>query len=491
MSATGTRQKLLHEMATDVLVAKKLHGQVAAIQSDLQWFGTALPHTTLVALLEFAAVPDKWIAFLLKFLRAPLNMGDGKGVRERERGIPMAHSLSLFFGELVLAFMDLAVNKEADGVLLYRLHDDLFLWGEPEKVAKAWQTMQRFAALMGLQFNAKKTGSVYFAASDQRDPNIEAILPDGKVSIGFLKLNKDAEWEVDRPAVDEHAYQLLKQLKQCDSVFSWIQTWNSCIGRFFVKSFGEPANVFGEAHVEEILETHRHIQSILFADDGGLQGQNYMDHLKIMISKRHGIPKDDIPDGFLALPEHLGGLGVTNPFGPFLHLCHASDKGPSNLMDDYLSNDEATYNELKDSFMAEKPVVRRQRLDRMFPRDEDDEDNADDRPDPNEFMTFEDWISYREACHGELGRVKRTLRRRIAPALNLDEEIRNVIAKGMDGDLAAYPDSWSPDLKWTVITHHDELMERFGRLQIAERNFLPLSVIKMLQEQRVSWQMAL
>jgi hypothetical protein len=77
--------------------------------------------------------------------------------------------------------------------------------------------------------------------------------------------------------VDAHVAQLQKQLANCDSILSWIQTWNSCIDRFFSHTFGEPAFCFGRQHVDSILSTHKRIQSALFGTS------NVTSHLMSMI----------------------------------------------------------------------------------------------------------------------------------------------------------------------------------------------------------------
>jgi hypothetical protein len=59
----GTRQMLLRQIAADVIVRRALHGDVAVVQSDLQWYATGLPHSTLFAVLRFWGVPEDWIEF--------------------------------------------------------------------------------------------------------------------------------------------------------------------------------------------------------------------------------------------------------------------------------------------------------------------------------------------------------------------------------------------------------------------------------------------
>ncbi|KAK2059035.1 hypothetical protein LY76DRAFT_605043 [Colletotrichum caudatum] len=232
--------------------------------------GQSNPKTLVV---RFFGFPDNLVAFYKKVLEAPLNLGpsseslSANKPRNRRRGMPMARAPEKLIGELVLFVTDLAANQET-GLQLYRLHDDLWVAGAPADTAKAWAAMQRFARVMGLEFNAKKTGSVYYLTRDglQRDETIAAELPDGKVSVGHLMLDpRSGKWAIDRENVAEHVAQLKKQLAESRRVLDWVRTWNGCISRFFGHTFGEPAFCFGREHVESALETYQKIQRDIFA----------------------------------------------------------------------------------------------------------------------------------------------------------------------------------------------------------------------------------
>ena len=90
------------------------------------------------------------------------------------------------------------MNQEAN-MLIYRLHDDLWLCGELEKCVKAWTTMKRCAKILGLEFNSSKTGSAYLVDDADKDPGIQAALPEGRVILGFSELNFLSEkWIIDQ-----------------------------------------------------------------------------------------------------------------------------------------------------------------------------------------------------------------------------------------------------------------------------------------------------
>jgi len=154
----NVKQQLLRKIVTETFFRRHFYGEAAVIQSDLQWFATSIPHSTVFAILQFIGFPQEWIQFFQKYLETPLNMdsafeGHEKvGPRKRRRGIPIAHASEKLLGELILFFMDLAVNEKT-GLLLYRLHDDIWLSGEPQKCAQAWEVMQKFAKITGLEFN--------------------------------------------------------------------------------------------------------------------------------------------------------------------------------------------------------------------------------------------------------------------------------------------------------------------------------------------------
>ena len=108
--------------------------------------------------------------------------GEGQGRR-------LAAFARALCGEAVLSGMDVAVNKRAGGLFLYRIHDDLWLWdADSTKVARGWEEMQAYAKLVGLTFNQPKTGaiSVTVAADGALEPQQVPGLPTGDIRWGFL-----------------------------------------------------------------------------------------------------------------------------------------------------------------------------------------------------------------------------------------------------------------------------------------------------------------
>jgi hypothetical protein len=343
-SGLAIRQLLLQQIATNVIINRALHGSVAVVQSDLQWYASGLPHSTLFAVLRFWGITEEWITFFKKFAEAPLRMDPtpGKDVRTRKRGIPITDAFEKLFGESVLWCMDVAVNRLCSTTLI-RFHDDLWLCGEPSLCAKAWETIQNFVKVLGLDINTKKTGSVYISDSN-KDSTIASKLPEGPVCMGMLQLSETGDWTLDQKQVSAHVRQLRKQLGESQSIIGWVQIWNACVGKFFKNAFGRPANCFGQAHVDSILNTFAEMQRDLFEEHNG----SVTEYLREQIHQRFDVK--DIPDAFFFALEELGGLGLQSPFVPFYVLKDQLMKNPLDRIVAFLEAEKAKYKEFREAF---------------------------------------------------------------------------------------------------------------------------------------------
>ncbi|KAL9108514.1 MAG: hypothetical protein Q9227_006729 [Pyrenula ochraceoflavens] len=523
-SPKDIKQLLLRTLATEVLIRRSLDGEVAVVQSDFQWFATGIAHTSIFAVLRFLGFQEEWISFFKKALEPPLDMLTGEPVRIRKRGLPMAHVFEKFIGEIVLFFMDLAVNQESR-MLLYRFHDDLWLCGSPARCAKAWQSMERFAKVMGLEFNKHKTGSVYLSNRKSKDSKIAQILPEGPVSMNFLTLDANSgQWVINQEHVQEHVGQLQKQLVGSKSVLEWIKTWNSCIGRFFSYTFGEAANCFGRGHLDTILQTHQKMQAFLFK---GTKSSNAVtEHLKSMILSRFNV--SDIPDSFLLAHESLGGLALRNPFIPLFLVRDTLIVDPQLRIQSFFEEEQKEYQNAKTDFESQTKQQRWRRYREVYPKEDEEADRApgiDEEPsastvvDPGKpstssrrllwenaqsFWSFEEFIQWRECSSGPLYRAYQQLMAQpekedivLAPEVERAwKELQGVGgstpftfgSSGAGGDVADKVDS---EAAWTVQYHADEMFEKFGGIQVLDMSFLPLGVLKALKSRKVTWQMVL
>ncbi|KAL2816514.1 hypothetical protein BJX63DRAFT_387564 [Aspergillus granulosus] len=473
------KQRLLRKIATETLVQRYIYGEAAVVQSDLRWYATGLPHSTIFAVMSYIGFSEDWISFFRKYLASPLNMdksSEGRtpvGPQIRQRGVPMAHSSEKFIGELILFFMDLAVNSTT-GLLLYRLHDDLWLCGEPGKCAQAWEVMNSFAKVTGLEFNLSKTGSVYLA--DTVDPMIESRLPKGPVTFGFLALDPSGAWVIDQKQVDAHVKQLKTQLDKCESVMAWIRTWNSCIGRFFKNTFGQPAMCFGQRHVDMILATYKAMQDSLFGDGAGTVTQ----HLRKMIASRFGV--SDIPDALLYYPEELGGLGLRNPaISPFL-VRNSLEPSPLKYISDFQQNEKDQYLQLKKNFGELSQTERTNRFTNLMGNNT----HFDSRNDKDTFMSFEEWSRFRWVQNAIFRQLYRKLQEVPDPkGIQYTNEVSNAVRQALPTN------SLDDEQRWVLQMYAPEVLKNYGGVSLVDKKYLPVGVMAMVKEKRVKWQMVL
>ncbi|KAL8992579.1 MAG: hypothetical protein Q9169_006988 [Polycauliona sp. 2 TL-2023] len=471
------RQQLLLQIASELLVHRAQHGDVAIVQSDIQWFYTSLSHSTIFTVLRYFGMPETWMTFFKKYLETPLKMIYESGeseVRSRRRGVPIAHAISNFMAEIVLFVLDFAVNQEAQGTLLYRLTDDIWIWGDPRTTNDAWKAVQRSVDVLGLTINKKKSGSVHPGEDTCPD------LPTGDVKWGFLKLDPETgRWLIDQSDVDRHTQRLKRQLNSSKSVFSFIQLWNSCVGRFFKRTFGQPANCFGQEHVDMILNTHKRVQEQLFGEDASA-GKSVTDHLRKLIADRFDV--HDIPDAFLYLPEELGGLSLCNPFVPYLLVRDQIIKSPSKPMADFFQLEKEMYHKAEEWFHTHGGYVPSGPAQFVLASSL----HHSTRNFENEaFMSFAEYTKHRTTTSTGLSHAYEELcRTPWTDHINTSAEVSTAMSKTTSLRLHGL----EPDQQWLLQLCSPELLQRFGGMSIVDKGLLPLGVMTMLRSKEVTWQ---
>lgn len=469
-SHIGVVQHLLHMIEADIFVQNRFEKDVTVIRSDFKWFGPSIPHSSIVAVLEFFGVGTDWIEFFIKVLEAPLRFKqdpDDVPSRIRRRGTPLSTPLADVFGESLLFCVDFAVNQKANGTRLYRLHDDMWLWGNTEACVKSWEVLGECASILGLDFNFEKTGSASILGSEKTlDSSLATGLPKGDVTWGFLKLDKyTGRFVIDQAEVDKHIEELRVQLDACKTVFNWIQAWNTYGARFFSNFFGKPANCSGRRHIDSMLETFQRIQKQLFPDTTGGVGA----YLKHLIAERFDIPLSDIPDGYIYFPTEFGGLGLKNPF---IDLCLVRDtvKDPEEVVESFFEQEARDYRRFRARF--ESGAWRSRTTSAGY-------DFGDLKHES--FMSLEEFRSYRDYLGKSLGAT--------FSVLMLEPTPENVALKGaIKAVLEPYQwDELSSYDQWVLQLFSKDMISRFGGLNVVETGLLPMGLMDMLRQSKFQW----
>ena len=477
-TAVGIKQALLHILTTECLFNTTLHNEFTVMRSDFAWFGPSLPHSSILTALRFFGVPEVWLTFFQKFLSAPLKcVSDGPSAAPqiRKRGIPMSHSLGDCFGEVLLFCMDYAVNQRADGLFLYRIYDDFWLWNrDPGMVVKAWQEMSTYTRLVGLEFNYEKTGSVSVGRALHPD------LPKGTIKWGFLKFEESGQFVIDQAQVDVHIDELKLQLKACEhSVFAWVQAYNKYVASFFVKNFGSlPAQCLGRRHVDMVIDTLQRIHLALFPEHGG----SVIEYLAHVIHERFGVR--DIPPGWFLWPMTMGGLEVKSSLIPQFAIRDSVCADPAKKIKDELELEKDRYTKLReewDSGATLKPYTsnhhllsepflsyeeyalhREQRLTWMFVYD-------DLLGVP---MEWESWVT--SVCIPGLSYLTMELG-------HLSDEA------GVQG-ICSDPNNMTVYWRWVVACYGKGMVKKWGGLEVVRRGSLPLGMAEVWKSRKVRWE---
>lgn len=512
-SSLAVVQELIHRVQASIVMRKRLGQDTTVIRSDFRWFGPSLPHSSIFAVLEYFGVDDDWLAFFAKVLEAPMSFKDEGGLDEsrvRKRGTPIGTLLGSFFGEAVLFCSDFAVNQKGNGTRLYRLHDDLWLWGDVDTCSQGWNALTEFADVMGLAFNEEKTGSCVVLKDGSAKDAVAispatSTLPQGDVVWGFLKLDSSSgRFVINQDKVDLHIEELKLQLNACRSVFDFVQAWNLYGVRFFRNNCGTVAGCFGRRHIDSMLETFKKIQAQVFASSSGSVSQ----HLKKMIEQK--LDTSGIPDGFLYYPTSMGGLGLKNPFIDLYMIRDNLKNDPEHLMDTFFSNERVQYRALQRRFekvdldLSDDEGARDTLTASWDVQDPMNWDNiplpfsnevfgryiqppgdwSDLRDEP--FMSFDEFTQHREITSHALGSVLKQLLEVPTPGyFSLHGEVQR-LASNLQG--AHTWSGWTPYERWVVQLYSSDIVSRFGSLSIVEEGLLPIGLMKMLTQSRFKWQ---
>ncbi|RAO66095.1 uncharacterized protein BHQ10_002107 [Talaromyces amestolkiae] len=533
-SAIETKHSLLHLLITESIIHNRIRGQFTVIRSDFKWFGPSLPHGTLLAVLNFFGVPQDWLEFFKKFLECPLKFvhdGPQAEIKTRKRGIPISHSLSDVFGEVILFCMDYAVNQHADGAFLYRLHDDFWFWGEEKTCRKAWRAMTDFTAVTGLEFNEEKTGTARIGrminsqgqkqrqrheedssssdedSKDEEEEDSESDaehfmddafdpLPRGDIRWGFLRLDPErGRFLIDQDQVDAHIEELRHQLSACKSIFAWVQAWNSYFSRFFANNFAKPSFAFGREHIDMAVNALSRIEREVFAHAASKASGNngVVDHLRRVIAERFDV--HDLPDGFFYFPIEFGGLELHNPFISLLAMRESITQTPQRILENVYLQEEVDYEAAK---------KRWQEGDHGSTFHSGVAWKRDDEDAPEKFWSLEEYTAHLETTSNALRVAYDNLLRvpnevqvgksvglgsgHLPPADKNKPTQRGSKWRKQKDRIGSDWKQMSPYWKWVAEVYSAGMVQRYGGLSAVDRALMPLGVVKVLRQGKVRWQ---
>uniref|UniRef100_D8Q933 Uncharacterized protein n=1 Tax=Schizophyllum commune (strain H4-8 / FGSC 9210) TaxID=578458 RepID=D8Q933_SCHCM len=437
----SAQQALLRLVATETHLQRTLYGSSTIMRADLEWFGPSIPHQSILTVLEFFGIPEKWLGFFRKWLSAKMRF-EGSEIQIRKRGVPIAHALSVLCGEAILFAMDFAVNQRADGLYVYRIYDDFWFQShDASKCAAAWREMKTVADLVGITFNMKKTGGACVGAP------LEPSLPRGAVAWGFLVFDSEkGRFVVDQKAVDIHIAELTRQLAAAKSVMGYVNCFNKYM-EFFRRNFAQPAQCFGMAHADEIISTFQRIQRAVFADTNG----SVVGKIRQLISERFDVT--DIPAGWCFLPSSEGGLGIANPVVTLLSVRRQLPADPSAKFAAAMGLDQGVYEGRRYEW-AGGPTGDR------------------------EFLTYAEFTEGRETYIPHWGTTWAQLQE--------TAHAKSPVKTGLLHNDARWRGRSEVE-RWIVAFYAREIFEMFGGFKMVEETLIPVGMLKAFQTAKIAW----
>jgi hypothetical protein len=168
----------------------------------------------------------------------------------------------------------------------------------------------------------------------------------------------------------------------------------------------------------------------------------------------------------------VGGLELNNPFIGLVQLRDAVYEDPNDALSVVTSNEMDAYREAKKAFESGTIDRRWNSAPDFVPEDHD------------KFMSFEEFTQYREEFSSSHRRnlcfvfdelLAQPAKQNVRLNENDDEEM---VLHGKEDDY------WL----WVTILYRDEMVEKFGSLNIVDRALLPTSMISLYRSGRVKWQ---
>jgi hypothetical protein len=251
------------------------------------------------------------------------------------------------------------------------------------------------------------------------------------------------------------------------------------MGTFFQNMFGAPANCFGQAHINAILETYANMQRELFGSHNG----SVTAYLREQIRNRFGV--EDIPDSFLFLPEEFGGLGLHNPYVPYLMLKNQIMEDPLRCIEGFQQKNLESYKAASRAFAARRLSDKKGLFKLAAGASTEYDEALLNAP----FFSYEEYATYPEIYSSSLrGTYEELMAKPSAQTAMLThesepwfEELKHSHGKGWY-DL-------SNEHKWIMDLYAAELVTKFGALSIVDTNLLPGGIVKMMKRKKVTWQL--
>lgn len=386
--------------------------------------------------------------------------------------------------------MDFAVNQCTDSLFLHRVRDEIWLWdSDVDKVVEAWDEINTFVKLVELELDTSQTGSAYLGPQTAQ----ASLLPPGDIQWGLLNFDPSlSRFVVDQTRVDTHIRTFRQRLAATKSAFGWVNVYNTYTAYLYHNFGGTPANCFGQEHIQDIIATFRRIQQELFPNDE----QGALGQLRDSVLKKFNVRH--LPDGYFYFPTSRGGLGLKNILLGLFALQKHGKPPPAFEGDTRYAGHPTTdvplggYLEINQAPMEAKfrNLVANDAEDYNYLRKKWESDRLRQIPSvlvPEgmpEFMSLDDYLALREITLVRWGGLYAEMLQRQKEVDALLHGSRRTNASFFAAQLKHWGRlDW--ETQWLVSMYGEEVVNKFGSLDIVEESLITLGVVKLLKTSQI------
>jgi hypothetical protein len=176
-------------------------------------------------------------------------------------------------------------------------------------------------------------------------------------------------------------------------------------------------------------------------------------------------------------------LDLKSPFVGLLQIHESVKEDPYDFVEKYEEQEREDYANAKRTFERSDPRVRHP-------------NNTFVPQDPNTFLPFAEYVRYRENYRtigkADLVRVYHDLLKRpVEESIDLSIQVKQALdqlqghnnLRGIFSDWARMDAYW----KWVAQMYGPEMVQRFGGLNVVDLGLLPIGMVSMLRNKRMSW----
>jgi hypothetical protein len=160
-------------------------------------------------------------------------------------------------------------------------------------------------------------------------------------------------------------------------------------------------------------------------------------------------------------------------------------------MEEFLKREKQTYDDARNEFEGLSDQERRRRFKEIY-FDGLDIESIFPEKDRNEFMKWEEYIRWRNTARTDLHSTYAELME--VPAtkgVSFSLDVKDALERLARTQPELSLDKLDLEQKWLVQFHSKELFERCAGLSIVDKSLLPLGILTMLRQRKVTWQMVL